>query len=66
MASTHDYIEDIRNENIKIYPKDTKSDPNITLRSAIELKQMGINLVIGPVFYDNIIYLDEVEDVTFL
>ena len=64
--STRLAVKDINSKQIKIYPKDTKSDPNITLRSAIELKQMGINLVIGPVFYDNIIYLDEVEDVTFL
>ena len=64
--STRLAIKDINSKQIKIYPKDTKSDPNITLRSAIELKQMGINLVIGPVFYDNIIYLDEIKDVTFL
>ena len=27
---------------------------------------MGINIVIGPVFYENIIYLDEVKNITFL
>jgi hypothetical protein len=30
------------------------------------LKQLGINLILGPVFYENLIYLDEVKDVTFL
>ena len=27
---------------------------------------MGINLVIGPIFYENIVYLDEVNNITFL
>ena len=27
---------------------------------------MGINLIIGPVFYDNLLYLDEVKNITFL
>ena len=59
-------IKDIDVENIQIYPKDTNSDPKKTLHSAIELSQMGINLIIGPVFYDNLLYLDEVKNITFL
>jgi ABC-type branched-subunit amino acid transport system substrate-binding protein len=57
---------DINSDKIEIFPKDTNSDPNKTLRSAIELSQLGINLIIGPVFYENLIYLDEVKNVTFL
>ncbi len=59
-------LKDINDNQIEIYPKDTKSDPNQTLRSAIELEQIGINLVVGPVFYENLIHLDEVESITFL
>ena len=59
-------LNDIGSNKIEIFPKDTNSDPNKTLRSAIELNQMGINLIIGPVFYENLIYLDEVKDVLFL
>ena len=59
-------LKDIDSDKLEIFPKDTKSEPNKTLRSAIELNKLGINLVIGPVFYDNIIYLDEVKDLTFL
>ena len=59
-------IKDIDSDRIEIFPKDTKSNANITLRSAIELKELGINLVIGPVFYENLIYLNEVKDITFL
>ena len=59
-------LSDINSNKIEIFPKDTQSDANKTLRSAIELKQLGINLILGPVFYENLIYLDEVKDVTFL
>ena len=59
-------LKDIKNDQIEIYPRDTQSDPKKTLRSAIELKQLGINLVVGPVFYENLIYLEDVDDVTFL
>ena len=57
---------DIDDNSIEIYPKDTKSDPNITLRSALELEKMGINLVIGPIFHENLIFLKDVENITFL
>jgi len=59
-------IKDIDSDRIEIFPKDTRSNANMTLRSAIELKELGINLVIGPVFYDNLTYLNEVKDLTFL
>ena len=66
VKATRMALKDINSDDIEIYPKDTQSDPNKTLRSAIELDQMGINLVIGPVFHNNIIYLDEVSNITFL
>ncbi len=59
-------LNDINKDNLEIFPKDTGSDPSTTLRSAIELKELGINLVIGPVFYDNLVYLEEIKDLTFL
>jgi hypothetical protein len=59
-------LKDINSDKIEIFPKDTQSDPNKTLRSAIELSQLGIKLVIGPVFYENLSYLEEVEEITFL
>ena len=59
-------LSDINSNKVEILPKDTNSDPNKTLRSAIELRQQGINLIIGPVFYKNLIYLDEIKDVIFL
>tara|TARA_X000000368_G_scaffold116171_1_gene90595 strand:- start:595 stop:1749 length:1155 start_codon:yes stop_codon:yes gene_type:complete len=66
VKATRMAIKDINSNNLEIYPKDTKSDPTKTLRSATEFNKMGINLVIGPVFHNNLIYLDEVSDTTFL
>ena len=57
---------DINDDRIEIYPKDTGSDPNIALRSALELERLGVTLVIGPVFYENLLHLQEVESITFL
>ena len=57
---------DINDDKIEIYPKDTRSDPNIALRSALELEKLGVTLVIGPVFYENLLHLQEVESITFL
>jgi ABC-type branched-subunit amino acid transport system substrate-binding protein len=59
-------LEDIGTNIIEIYPKDTASDPNQTLLSAQEFSKMGINIVVGPVFHKNLIYLDELENITFL
>ena len=59
-------VKDIDNNSIEIYPKDTASRPNQALKSAFELKQMGIKIIIGPVFYENLTYLDEMKDLIFI
>ena len=59
-------VKDIDDNLIEIYPKDTASRPNQSLKSAFELKQMGIKVVIGPVFYESLAYLNEINDLTFL
>ena len=59
-------INDIDNDNIEVIVRDTKSNPKFTLRSALELKKENVKLVIGPVFYENVNYLNEVEDLIFL
>jgi len=59
-------IKDIDNNLIEIIPKDTATKPNQTLRSAFELKQMGVKVVIGPIFHESLTYLDEIKDLTFL
>ena len=59
-------VKDINSNSIEIYPKDTASKPNQTLKSAFELKEMGIKVIIGPVFYESLAYLDEMKGLTFL
>ena len=59
-------LKEINSNELEIFPRDTESDPNKTLLNAIELNQLGVSLVIGPVFHDNLIYLNEVKDITFL
>ncbi len=59
-------INKINNQSIKIIPKDSGSNPEITLRAAKELSNLGIKIVIGPVFNQNLIYLDELNEITFL
>ncbi len=59
-------LEDINTEKLEIYLKDTNSDPNKTIKSALELKEIGVKIVIGPVFYESLTYLDEIEDIIFL
>ncbi len=66
IKSTQMALEDIGSNKIEIYPRDTASDPKKTLASAIQLKDLGVQIIIGPIFYKNLIYLDELKDITFL
>ena len=59
-------INKIDNPLIEILPRDTQSNPSITLRKAKELNEIGVKIIIGPVFNKNLIYLDEIKDVIFL
>ena len=66
IKSTKMALEDINNDLLEIYPKDTKSDPGQTLKSAAQFQKMGIKIVIGPVFFKSLTYLDELENIIFL
>ena len=59
-------INKIDNKNIEIIPKNTKNDPLETLAVAKELREEGIKIVIGPIFNNNLIYLDELDEMIFL
>jgi len=64
--STRLAINKINNISIEIIPKDTQSNPESTLKAARELYSLGIKIVIGPVFNESLIYLDELSEMTFL
>ena len=59
-------VKDIDSNLLEIIPKDTATRPHQTLKSAFELKQMGVKIVIVPIFHESITYLDEMKDLTFL
>ena len=59
-------VKDIDSNLIEIIPKDTATKPNQTLKSAFELKEMGVRIIIGPIFHESLTYLDEMKDLTFL
>ena len=66
IKSTRIALKDINSKNIEIYPKDTGSDANQTIISALELKKEGVKIIIGPVFYKSLIYLDEIQEIIFV
>ena len=59
-------VNKINNNKILIVPKDTKANPEITLKVAKELRDSGIQIVIGPIFNKNLTYLDELDKIIFL
>ena len=59
-------INRIDNPQIEILPRDTKSNPEITLKVSKELYNVGVRVIIGPVFNKNLIYLDELKEIIFL
>ncbi len=66
LKSTRMAINKINDSKIEIIPRDTKSNPETTLKISKELYEQGIKIIIGPVFNKNLIYLDELSEVTFL
>jgi len=59
-------LYDISNENIKIYPKDSKANALDTYRVAKEFEELGIKVVIGPIFYESLERLNEINNITFI
>ena len=59
-------LYDISNENIKIFPKDSKGNALNTYKSAKEFEERGINIVIGPIFHESLERLGEINKITFI
>ena len=59
-------LKDIDTDKIEIHLKDTNSNPDTATKSALELKEIGVKIVIGPVFYDCLAQLEKIKDITFL
>tara|TARA_Y100000590_G_scaffold298835_1_gene336888 strand:- start:1887 stop:3062 length:1176 start_codon:yes stop_codon:yes gene_type:complete len=59
-------LNDISNKNIKIYLKDSKANSLNTYQAAKEFEEMGIKIVIGPIFHESLERLGEVSTITFI
>ena len=59
-------LYEISNKNIRIYPKDNKGNALDTFKAAKEFEEQGIRIVIGPIFYDSLERLDEINNITFI
>ena len=57
---------DIDNKYIKIYPKDSGANAAKVYEAAKEFKNLGIEIVIGPIFYESLERLDEINNITFI
>ena len=59
-------LYDISNENIKIYPKDSKGNALGAYQAAKTLEEDEIEIVIGPIFYESLERLGEINNITFI
>ena len=59
-------VKDIDSNLIEIIPKDTGSNSDMALDAAIELSNLGVKIIIGPVFNESLAYLNKVNEITFL
>ena len=59
-------LYDISNKNIRIIPKDSKGNALDSYLSAKEFEELGIKIVIGPIFYESLERLEEVNNITFI
>ncbi len=59
-------VNKIDNSNLIIFPRDTKSSPQVTYKAVQDLYADGIRIFIGPVFNKNLKDLDKFNDAIFL
>jgi len=57
---------DIGNKKIKIYPKDSQGNALNAYISAKEFEELGIKIVIGPIFFESLERLNEIKNITFI
>ena len=59
-------LYDISDKNIKIYPKDSKGNALGSYEAAKDFEKEGIKIVIGPIFYESLERLNEINNITFI
>ena len=66
LKAIHLALNDISDRNIKIYPKDSKANAFDSYHSAKEFEELGIKIVIGPIFHESLEKLNEINSITFI
>ena len=59
-------LYDISNDKVIIYPKDSKANALDAYNSARDFESEGIKIVIGPIFYESLERLNEINNITFI
>ena len=59
-------LHDIGNKNITIYPKDSKANALGSYSAAKEFEELGVKVVIGPIFHESLERLNEINNITFI
>ena len=59
-------LYDIGNKNITIYPKDSKANALDAYLSAKKFEELGVKVVIGPIFHESLERLNEINNITFI
>jgi len=59
-------LYDISNDKVIIYPKDSKANALDAYKSAKDFESEGIKIVIGPIFYESLERLNEINNITFI
>ncbi len=65
--SVHLAVNKINSNKIEILPRDNNSNPDLTFKAAKDLfDNHNVRIIIGPIFNENNLYLNQLPDVTFL
>lgn len=59
-------LYDISDKNIIIYPKDSKGNSTDAYKAAKEFQELGISIVIGPIFYESLEEIKDLNNITFI
>ena len=59
-------LYDISDKNIKIYLRDSKGNSTDAYKAAKEFQELDISIVIGPVFYESLQKINDLDNITFI
>ena len=66
LKAIHLALKDISDSKIKIYPRDSKGNALDAYNAAKEFEELGIKVVIGPIFHESLERLKEIKVILFI